>query len=47
MLADAPDAYARYFALLDLEKCKSKLDDFKSAYEYARLRMELHDKYTI
>lgn len=47
VFADAPDAYAKYFALLDLERCKSKLDDFKSAYEYARLRMELHDKYTI
>ena len=47
VLADAPDAFTRYFAILDLEKCKSKLDDFKSAYEYAKRRMELHDKYTL
>ena len=47
VLADAPDAFTRYFAILDLEKCKSKIDDFKSAYEYAKRRMELHDKYTL
>ncbi|MBE6586837.1 MAG: helix-turn-helix transcriptional regulator [Ruminococcaceae bacterium] len=44
---EAPDAFARYYALLDLEICSGKLDDYKSAYEYARQRMELHDKYSI
>ncbi len=44
---EAPDAYARYFALLDLEECSGRLNDFKAAYEYARKRMELHDKYSI
>lgn len=44
---EAPDAFSRYFALLDLEECSSKLENFKAAYEYARLRMELHDKYTL
>ena len=44
---EAGDSYTRYFALLDLEIACKEAEDYRSAYEYAALRMELNTKYSI
>lgn len=43
--ADAPECFCAYFSLLDLEKCCSKAEDYKTAYKLAEIRTALHDKY--
>ncbi|MBQ3527168.1 MAG: helix-turn-helix transcriptional regulator [Clostridia bacterium] len=41
----APECFSAYFSLLDLEKCCSEAEDYKTAYRLAEIRAELHDRY--
>lgn len=41
------DCYMQYFILCDLEETAEKLEDYKAAFEYARMRMDLHEKYSL
>lgn len=45
LYAEGCDAYTMYFILLDLEKACRLSEDYKAAYQYAQIRVELHEKY--
>ena len=45
IISAEPGFFTRYFTVHSLELCYKETDDYKNAYEYARKRLELIDKF--
>ncbi len=45
VMAASPGFFTLYFTIQKLELCYKETDDFKKAYEYAKMRLELLDKF--
>ena len=41
----SPDFFTTYFTVQNLEICYKETDDFKKAYEYANMRLDLLEKF--